>query len=302
MSEIRKDPACSGTGDTERIQGHSVRDWARYEQLHDQLTDMLYPVDGGELDVEALDALLDQLDEVNPPASPLTTDTEEALKNFYRGYAPLAEDMAAGAAQASPAVPEKRRSAKPFAKAIPIAAVLIFLLGSMTAQAFGFNVFSAIARWTSEIFRLDGGAAPYAVVRLRPLEEGEEAVYDTLEEAVAAFGIDAPIIPKEIPEGFELKEVKAVSENTGILIYANYESDNNFFQIEYKEQAYHDGYIFEKQHGDAKIYSVSNIKHYLIFDLGRQKINWENGDFECKISGDISEQELKDMIDSIYRK
>lgn len=303
MSEIRKDPAFSGTGDgAEQIQGHGVQDWARFEQLHDRLADMLFPVDGREVDEEALDALLEQLDAVNPPPASLTTDPEEALEEFYRRYAPVVEEAAAEKTPASPKAPEKRRSKKPFAKAISIAAVLILLLGTMTAQAFGFNVFSAIARWTSEIFRLDGGSTPYAAVRLHPLEEGEEATYDTLEEAVEAFGIDAPIVPKEIPEGFELTEVKAVQEDTGILIYANYDNNDEFFQIRYWEVRKEDSSMLEKESENVTAYFRGGITHYLLSDLGRQKAIWQTGDLECYISGDISEQRIRDMLDSIYRE
>ena len=301
MSEIRKDPAFSGTGDSaEQIQGHGVQDWARFEQLHDQLADMLFPVDGGEIDEEALDALLEQMEAVNPPPASLTTDPEDALEEFYRRYAPVVEEAAAKETPASLKAPEKRRSTKPFAKAVPIAAALILLMGSVTAQAFGFDVFSAIARWTSEIFRLDGGSTSYATVRLHPLEEGEEATYDTLEEAVEAFGIDAPIVPKEIPEGFELTEVTATCIESGILIYANYENESRFFRIQYKEIFEEDTSAFEKEYKDVAAYIKGSIKHYFLVDLDRYKMVWQNGDFECKISGDLSEQEIKDVINSIY--
>lgn len=303
MSEIRREPAVSGAGEhSEQIQGHPVQDGLEFERLHDQLANLLFPEDGGEIDDEALDALLDRMEEVCPLPASLPTDPEEGLERFRRRYASVLEAVAADPApQASP-VPEKRHFIKPFAKALPLAAALILLLGTVTAQAFGVDVFSAIARWTAEIFRLDGGSAPYAAVTLRPLEVGEEAVYESLEEAVAAFGIDAPIVPKEIPEGFELTEVRAIYDKSGVLIYGNYEDTNRFFQIRYKEVSARDIYVFEKEYGDADTYFVDNYKHYFVVDLGRLKVVWQNGDFECKISGDISQEDTEAMIKSIYRE
>lgn len=301
MSEIRRNPAFSGAGEhSERIQGHPVQDGPEFERLHDQLADLLFPEDGGEIDGEALDALLDRMEEVCPLPASLSTDPEEGLERFRRRYASVLEDMAADAAPDVSPVPEKRHSIKPFAKALPFAAALILLLGTVTAQALGVDVFSALARWTAEIFRLDGGSAPYAAAALHPLEVGEEAVYESLEEAVAAFGIDAPIVPKVIPEGFELVEVRAAYWPSVLKIWADYESADGFLQILYIESAKVDVNALEKEYGDVEPYLAGDFKHYLLTDLGRRKAVWQNGDFECKISGNISLQDMKTMISSIY--
>lgn len=303
MSEIRRNPAFSGDGGhSEQIQGHPVQDGPEFERLHDQLADLLFPEDDGEIDSEALDALLDRMEEVCPLPASLSTDPEEGLERFRRRYGSVMEDMAADTAPNISPVPGKRHSIKPFARALPFAAALILLLGTVTAQAFGVDVFSAIARWTAEIFRLDGGSTPYAVVRLHPLDVGEEATYESLEEAVAAFGIDAPIVPKEIPEGFELTEVRATCRKTGIKILATYEKSDGVFQILYVESARVDVSTLEKEYGSVEPYLAGELKHYLLADLGRWKAEWQNGDFECQICGNISEQEIKRMIDSIYRE
>lgn len=299
MSEIRKDPAFSGAEESsEQIQGHPTE--TQIERLQDQLADLLYPSDSGEIDSEALDALLEQMEAASPLPASLSTDPEEGLERFRRQYASVIDATNAGAE--TPAVSEKRHSIKPLAKALPIAAALILLFGTMTAQAFGVDVFSAIARWTSEIFRLDGGSVPYATVTIHPLEVGEEATYKSLEEAVAAFGIDAPIVPKEIPEMFELTEVRAVNRESGVLIYAFYKSNDGDIQIRYNEAAAREFNTQEKENGEVDAYFKGGIKHRLISDLGRQKAIWQNGDFECMIIGDISEQEITDMVDSIYRE
>lgn len=303
MSEIRRNPAFSGDGGhSEQIQGHPVQDGPEFERLHDQLADLLFPEDDGEIDSEALDALLDRMEEVCPLPASLSTDPEEGLERFRRRYGSVMEDMAADTAPDISPVPGKRHSVKPFARALPFAAALILLLGTVTAQAFGVDVFSAIARWTAEIFRLDGGSTPYAVVRLHPLDVGEEATYESPEEAVAAFGIDAPIVPKEIPEGFELVDVTVACRKTGILIYADYESKDGDIQIRYRETTAREFSTLERENGVVVSYDMGGIEHGLVSDLGRQKAIWQNGDFECMIVGDISEQEITDMVDSIYRE
>lgn len=305
MSEIRRDPAFSGAGESsEQIQGHPSQCEIQIERLQDQLADLLYPSDGGEIDNEALDALLEQMEAVCPLPASLSTDPEEGLERFRRRYASVIDETNAGnPAGASSAVSRKRHSIQPFVRALPFAAAFILLFGTVTAQAFGVDVFSAIARWTAEIFRLDGGSTPYATVTVRPLENGEEATYESLEQAVEVFGIDAPLVPKEIPERFELVQVAASCYKMGILIYADYESeDGGYLQIRYNEAASQEFNTLEKENGEVISYFKGGIKHRLASDLGRQKAVWQNGDFECRIAGNVTEQEIIVMINSIYKE
>lgn len=301
MSEIRKDTAFSGAGErSERIQGHPGD--TQIQRLQDQLADLLYPSDGGEIDVEALDSLLEQMEAVSPLPASLSTDPEESLKQFRRRYASVIETANAGTAEDISAVPEKRHSNRLFVRALPFAAALMLLLSSITAQAFGMNVFSVIARWTAEIFRLDGGSTPYATVSLRPLAVDEEATYQSLEEAMEAFGIRAPLAPKEIPERFELVKVWAVNRESGILIYAEFKSSDGKGLIRYNEAEEQEFNTLERENSVITSYFAGRIDHKLISDMGRQKAVWRNGNFECEISGDFSEQELKTIIDSIYQE
>ena len=242
------------------------------------------------------------MEAVSPLPASLSTDPEESLKQFRRRYASVIETANAGTVEDISAVPEKRHSNKLFVRALPFAAALMLLLSSITAQAFGMNVFSVIARWTAEIFRLDGGSTPYATVSLRPLEVDEESTYQSLEEAMEAFGIRAPLAPKEIPERFELVEVRAVNREFSLLIYADYKSEDGELQIRYNEVETQEFNTLEKEDSIIFSFLAGGIEHNLVSDLGRQKATWRNGDFECKITGDLSEQELKTIIDSIYQE
>ena len=124
--------------------------------------------------------------------------------------------------------------------------------------------------------------------------------FDSLEEAVAAFGIEAPLVPKKIPERFELVSVTANRWFTGVCLYADYSCKDGFLHIEYREIPVQNHDSVEKEYGDVAPHIVKGIKHYLSSDIQRWKALWINGDFECRLHGTISEQELKIMIDSIY--
>lgn len=302
MSEARKAPPFnSAGGSSEQIQGHPIEREAQIARLQDQLAELLFQTDENGPGLEELDGLLDRLDEVSPPPEGLLSSPEEELAQFHRQYAPVFEAVETAASSAPSPSPDRRHSSRRLVRLLPIAAALVLLFCTVTAQAFGTDLFSIFVRWTSEVFRLGDSSASTAIVRVRPLEEGETTGYDTLEEALAAFGIDAPIVPKEIPERFELVEVTATQRKVGIWICANYQSKDGSLQIQYREEQI-DSFSLEKERGNIEPYFAEEIEHYLLTDLGREKAIWQNGDLECTIIGNVSSEELKSTIDSIYKE
>lgn len=298
MSEVRKEPVSGRTGgDLAKTKQH--QDEVSKGQLQDQLADFLFQSTEESFDEEALNALLDALDEADPLPDGLLPDTEESLARFHERYAPVFESV--NTARAGSAAPAGKRHSK-FIKTVPAVAALILLLCT-TVQAFGVNVFEVFSNWTSEVFRLDGGSDSGAVIRKNPLAEGERASYDTLEEAVAAFGIDVPLVPKEIPERFELTGVTAVHQSNGILIYADYSGEDGSFQICYREDSSDINTVaLEKEYGNVVTHPVEGVTHFLLTDLGREKAIWKSGNLECQLFGNVSRAELKSMIDSIYEE
>lgn len=298
MSEARNDPVPGRAGeDSEQIQGHLNFSKQKKERLQAELAELLSQTPE-DIDSDELDALLDALEEVDPMPMAGVPDTEESLARFHKRYAALflpEGDLTAG----KPETPEKKHFRRLTFKFAAIAAAVTVLLGSVAAQAFGLDIFGAIARWSAESFQMRSGEMPYATIRTNPLAEGESAYYDTLQDAVDAFGITEPVVPQWVPERFELSEVKAKNRKDGIHIYASYTYSDEYFQIRYKETTTVDFQNLEKETG-VELYTCNKMGHYLTNDMERWKAYWQNGELECRISGNISEQELKDIIESIY--
>lgn len=300
MSEARKESAFGRVGDdSEQIQSHLRFTEERKERLQDELADLLLQPSEEDIDSDKLDALLAELDEIDPVPEDEVLDTEESLKRFHKRYASLFSAVEEPSAEASEASPEKKHFHFTVFKFAVIAAALVFVLGTV-AQAFGLNFWGAVARWNADIFRFRSEEVPYATVRFDPLEEGETASYDTLEEAVEAFGITAPVAPTWLPERFTLTGVTAENRAGGILICADYKCDDGYFQVRYTEKTDLDLRGLEKEDGYMGVYACNKINHYLMLDMERWKAYWQNGELECRMSGSVSEQEIKDIIDSIY--
>lgn len=298
MSEARNDPVPGRAGeDSEQIQGHLNFSKQKKERLQAELAELLSQTPE-DIDSDELDALLDALEEVDPMPMAGVPDTEESLARFHKRYAALflpEGDPTAGISE----IPEKKHLRRLTFKFAAIAAAVTVLLGSVAAQAFGLDIFGTIARWSAESFQMRSGEMPYATIRANPLEEGETAYYDTLQDAVDAFGITEPVVPQWVPERFELSEVIAKNRSDGLLIYADYKCDDGYFQVRYKETTDLDFRSLEKE-AEVELYSYNQIDHYLTTDMERWKATWQNGELECRISGDISEWEIKDVIESIY--
>lgn len=299
MSDARKDPAKGRAGDDSK-QIYSHQSYSK-EQLQDELTNIMFQATGENLDTERLDALLEALNEVDPLPETETFDTGKSLDKFHEKYGPVFSALETKSAATSSSSPAKKHSGRALFKILPIAAVLVLLFGPMTAQAFGLDIFRAIARWTSEVFQLSDSSTPHAIIETNPLGEGEEAYFDSLEEAVEDFGITSPLIPKWIPERFELTMVSATCQSSGIFICADYASSDGFLQIRYKEVKNIDFSSLEQENGDVETHLINGIKHFLLSDMDRQKAFWQNGELECRMAGSVSRQEMKDMVDSIYK-
>lgn len=57
--------------------------------------------------------------------------------------------------------------------------------------------------------------------------------------------------------------------------------------------------IYEKDNTKVTIYQKNGIDYYLLSNLNTNTAIWKNDSFECQIDGDISIDELKQIIDSI---
>ena len=50
-----------------------------------------------------------------------------------------------------------------------------------------------------------------------------------------------------------------------------------------------------------EIYRVSNTEYYIFANVKKLRVVWLDGSYECNISGDLTIEEIKRMIDSITK-
>jgi len=191
------------------------------------------------------------------------------------------------------------------------AALLAALLMLVTvAAAAGCELWGLLALWTSEQITLAPGQIDYMDPDDLHIPE-EPGEYASIQEALSAYGFDRPVVPRCLPDGFTLENLVVDDRTRGcgsIVFFAAYcrGEDRLIQQVEvYLEQENREqdnfGH-FQKDEGNPIPYEAGGVTHLLATNAGWPVALWANGPAECAISGDITMEELKAMLDSIYER
>ena len=310
MPDARK-PATFGSNDgrLEQIPWHSEND--PEEAILDELTDLSTRETRTDAEQARLAELFDQLEQFDHPENTLSDGIIEARLRELRErvQVPFAEDSATTAVaqkiklKNEKSIDDTKTSSihsRKALKLLPLVAVLVLLIGAVSAQAFGENFFDLFAKWTSEIFHLDDSAKPAASIGHNDLEEGEVREYATPQEMLNDFGIEGQLIPTEVPAEFGAPTCWASKKKSGLkleILYENAEHYIFFWYIQINEET---SSAVEKNSQAVTTWDFGGIKHYQFIDNGIEKIAWVNGDFECHASSNVAENAMNQVINSIY--
>ena len=310
MPDARK-PATFGSNDgrLEQILWHSEND--PEEAILDELTDLSMHETRTDAEQARLAELFDQLEQFDYSENTLSKEEIEARLRELRErvQVPFAEDSATTAVaqkiklKNEKSIDDTKTSSihsRKTLKLLPLVAVLVLLIGSVSAQAFGENFFDLFAKWTSEIFHLDDSAKPEASIGHNDLEEGEVREYATPLEMLDDFGIRGQLIPTEVPEEFGAPTCLASNDESGLKLQILYESTDHYVFFEYMQISKENVGSVEKNNQAVVFWNFEGIKHYQLADNGIEKIAWINGNFECHASGNVTGEEMNRIIASIY--
>jgi len=250
------------------------------EQLVDRLVDCLFSFEG-ESDLEALDRCLEDLDKAGAVLEDF--DVEQGLKDFHERFG--------DAFESEPQKSEKNvRSRRPLARIAIIAAALCAFV--FTAQATGLDIFGAIARWTSEQF---------SFVREGEIKGPDQKLaFDTLQDALDQCEVTEKLSPTKFPEGTEMTDIRLIREKDGVVISSTYEFGEKKFYISVERIVGAPHMEVEINEADVEVYEIEGIHHHIMSDVKQRKAIWHNAGWECRISGNLTDEELLRMIDSIY--
>lgn len=177
------------------------------------------------------------------------------------------------------------------AAAIAAAAAFCFII---TASAMGFQPVQAVLRWAEGIIQIYTN--PSGIMEL---PDDDPSEYHSLYEALAANGISTEGLPTWVPRDYAVSAI-AVKLSDGVLkCSAIYDSTRGGLVIRVIEHTMALSTEAKELDPLGSVYTHNQTEYYILTDDGVTKAGWQDGMLSYVISGQISEAEIKEMINSI---
>ena len=297
MSEAERVLRDSGQGSLKQSGGHRER------ELRDRWAELLL---GGsscdDVDTELSD-IAELLQEYDPDMTVTDTQVHESYKRFCEKNPQLMEpEKIAAPAAAESKKPLAKSSRKPFKRIVALAATLVLMLTLFTVQASGSNLFRTLAEWTASVLRIGTDSSGQVSMGENDLTEGEARIYATPKEMLSDLHIEGELVPTWVPDRFSVQRCEAKKTEAGISCRVVYTVSNNDLILKIWQKIDEGNYQIEKDMKDVSRFVAGEIEHYIFYDgeSEMEKAVWTRDNLECRIMGDVSQEEMERIVESIY--
>ena len=273
-----------------------IRDFSKYDEMTTEELEEILRLDAEntedqESDTETLLYVMEVLTKRRMNNGHTDNTAQEAYESFKQHYMPEIDN--------EDPIPVNENKAKRIAfrwvrALVATAAIFVIVIfGSVTAKAFGFDIWGALIQWTQETFHIgEWKDIP---------NEGNNTSYDSLQHALESGGITKSLAPTWIPDGFELADITVERSPTKKVYRAIYATGEKALRITIQDYLDADPIYVEQSEGLIEEYVVSGIAYYIFSNHDTVKAVWIVDSYECYISGNVTIDELKQMIDSIAK-
>ena len=209
--------------------------------------------------------------------------------------------------------PAKKRK-RIWLRVISLAAVLALAAGLLVVQAGGSDPVTRFARWTTDRFTFgqtdllpaEEKESEAATPPQNLLSENSEPILcDSLEGAVEELGLEGPLAPTWLPEGYVLEsaEVRHLAGFSIMYVYYTIPGEEPFIRFRYCRN--HPGSsgvsIHEKDNTPVEVYERDGTLYYFLSNEGFESVTWMLDDVtECSIGGELPREDLRKIVDSLY--
>ena len=276
----------------------STRDFSHFDKLStEELQEIIRQdsfLDDDSSDIDAILYITDLLVK-RSDSSNNSKDVEAAWKSFKENYYPYISDPEPLYSFDSPedeVVKAKPRHLSRVMKTLSVAAVLavVIISGSVTASAFGYNLWGAVAEWTRDTFGFTQSSQSNGIYP-----------FENLRGALDAYDIDEPIVPQWIPDGYGEDTVQAAETPDSKIIVAVSKYGSREIKLEVKifDDPSNRHWVYEMFEDGVEKYSSNGIDFYIMKNDDFTRVSWAVGNNECSILCSLKTKEIYRMIDSI---
>lgn len=129
-----------------------------------------------------------------------------------------------------------------------------------------------------------------------------QELHTYINDVYSSESVPYNLIPNSFPDDFVITKKKSFEDDMDIIASIYFETTDAVNSFVYRIH-YHltDDAVtyYEKDDGNVKQIEKDGIIYYLFSNLDTNSVVWRNGSFESQIDGNISQELLKEIIDSI---
>jgi hypothetical protein len=195
-----------------------------------------------------------------------------------------------------------RKPVRRLAVAVALAAALL-VCNSLIALAFNFNFLQTIVSFTDDLFVKTIVSTDNAPNFESPSHIGNSGEFASFQDALDELGIVRPQAPEKLPESFAVEMVQATERRDYVMAAAQYRNGDKTITItirSYTNAPSERTDYTEKNAGVPDIYAYSGVEFYIFENMDRTVATWTDGMKDCSIQGNISAEEIKSIINSMY--
>lgn len=277
-------------------QNRGIQDFSKYDTMETEELEEILRLDaetpeGEESDTELILYVMEVLARRRNNANITGNNAQTAWESFQQNYMPKA------CLEYTPAKKDKNATTQWWRRMVAAAAVIALVVCvPVTANAFSWDeVWGVFAQWAKETFSFVSGEDT-EISEPSPNRREEVA---PLQELLAESKRNASIVPTWIPDGYELESVEKSQTPVQEIYWAFYLNGDKVLRIRVQTFLSTEFQKSEINTDYSEIYLASGIEYYLFENMDQCRAVWIADTYECNISGDLSIEEIKLMIDSI---
>lgn len=270
-----------------------IRDLSQYDSMPTEALEQILRADAEtpaeqESDIELILYIMEVLSRREKENQQSGKTAQQSWESFQQHYLPEQELQKQN----------MKKSGRPWLRRMIAcaAAVILILCIPVSSRALSLEeLWDIVARWAKETFSFVSGDVEH-FSEPSPTYDGE---YTSLQDVLRANNRDASLVPTWIPDGYELDSIEKVINPEQEIYIAHYVSSQGKITLRAQTFISKKPQNMEIGEGVSEIYSANGIDFYIFENYDQIRATWVSSSFEYLISGDISMEELKMMIESI---
>lgn len=228
-------------------------------------------------------------------------DAKKAFEEFKKYYDPRIEDAQEPEAPAKiPELPPKGKTAPRWKwKPAIAAAVMVLLVGcTLSAGAAKFDLWELFVKFTKETLYIGDDSDDAQAWKA---DSADQYPYSDFAEMLRQHDVAGAFLPTWIPEGFAFED-RYISETPSIrTFHEHYVNGDKTLTIEITENQEDAPILFEQFSSEVEIYQHNDYVFYLFQNNSQYQATCIDGAIQYVFWGNLTYQEILQMIDSIKK-